>query len=165
MQKNVIRALKSHYGVRWRCTTPSIHGRVVQQMLTPGSTLALDCELVYPMIPNLHTAQSNNYNNILALNPFQFKYQTLEQLKKKLLILQTSTLPHGRMFVSFNFQFVNFNRLQQDFYQALKIWINELSQHNIVLIKDFTKSLPRTNAWGDCFFIFENYEISNPNLL
>lgn len=165
MQKSIVRSCKSHYGSRWRGTTTSIHGRVVQKMLMPGSTLALDCELVYPEIPDLHTARVGNYNNILALNPIEFKYRTLEQLKNQLLVLQTMTLPYGRMFVSFNFQFVNFNRLQKDFYQALEIWINELSQHNIVLIKNFTKSLPSTGDWGDCFFIFENYAIPNSNLL
>jgi hypothetical protein len=134
-------------------------------MLVAGPSLALDCKLVYPKIPDLHIDQASSYNNILALNPIGFKYQTLEQLKNQLLVLQAITLPRGRMFVSFNFQFVNFNRLQQDFYQALNIWINELSQYNIVLIKDFTKSLPSTSDWGDCFFIFENHEISNSNLL
>ena len=68
------------------------------------------------------------------------------------------------MFVSFNFQFVNINRLQKDFYQEIDIWINQLTQRNILLIKNFTKDLPNTNDWGDCFFVFENHEIPTTNI-
>lgn len=69
----------------------------------------------------------------------------------QLIMLQKQTAHGGRMFVSFNFQFVNINRLQKDFYQEIDSWINQLAQTNILLIKNFTKDLPNTNDWGDCF--------------
>jgi hypothetical protein len=165
MQKDLIRNLKNHYGPRWRCNESDVYSQAILSMLLPGNTLILECDRSYPQRLNLSTSKSGPYHNVLALNPMQFKYQTLNQLSKNLLDLQQQTSKSGRIFASFNFQFVNFNRLQQDFSQALEIWINDLSQHNLVLVKNFTKKLPSTNYWGDCFFIFENNEIPTTNLL
>jgi hypothetical protein len=165
MQKNIIRSLKSHYGDRWRCDDNSIHSQILRRMMVPGQTMALECGLVYPENLNIQVDSPGHYHNILALNPIRFKYKTLFQLKDHIVNLQKQTVYNGRILVSFNFQFVNFNRLQQDFYQELNIWINELRRYNLLLKQDYTKFLPRTNNWGDCFFIFENHEISNSNLL
>jgi hypothetical protein len=165
MQKNQIRSLKSHYGDRWRNTIPSLHDRVILKMLIPGTSLGFDCVANVSIIPNLKISDNGMFNNIIAMNLPNFKYKTLDQLADIILEFQKQTLPHGRIFVSFNFQFVNFNRLKDNFYESLEIWINFLQKCNLQLVKNFTKELPKTNDWGDCFFIFENYEISNSDLL
>jgi hypothetical protein len=165
MQKNLIRDLKSHYGSRWKCKNSTVHSRVILQMLCPGKTLAIDCKIVYPKIELLDVDQTGQYQNVLALNPLRFKYKTLQQIQDQIILLQEQTCFRGKMFVSFNFQFVNFNRLRQNFYLELENWINELSKQKILLIKNFTKNVPRTSDWGDCFFIFENNAIPNNHLL
>ena len=58
--------------------------------------------------------------------------------------------------------------IKYNFYHAIDIWINQLEQNNIVLIKNLTVTLPKTNPYGDCIFVFdikEPNEIPNPNLL
>lgn len=162
MQKTQIRILKTHYGDRWRRTVPSLHEKFVLSMLQPGTSVAFDCVTV--PAPNLTIDQSGRYNNVLALNLPRFKYKTLYQLSKQVQLLQKYACHGGLIFVSFNYQFVNYNRLREDFSLLLENWINDLAQHNIVLIKNLTKKLPSTNSWGDCFFIFSNHEIPNNNL-
>jgi uncharacterized protein YukE len=163
MQKSQVRLLKKHYGVRWRSTTPDLHEKYVLQMLVPGTSLAFDCVTV--PAPDLAINQLGSYNNVLALNLPRFKYKTLEELANQIKQLQQQTCYQGHIFVSFNFQFVNFNRFREDFSTALQKWINDLAQHKIMLVKNLTRKLPRTNDWGDCFFIFKNYEIPTDNLL
>lgn len=163
MQKTKIRQFKTHYGDRWRSSSPSLHEKAVMSMLLPGCSLTFECANM--SVPNLVLDQPGCYNNVIALNLLKFKYKTLQELADQVRELQKQTLYNGRIFVSFNFQFVNFNRLRLDFSVALQEWINDLAQHKIVLIKNFSKNLPRTNSWGDCFFIFQNYEIPNSNLL
>lgn len=163
MQKSKVRRLKTHYGSRWRSNSIGIHQKAVAKMLVPGSCLTFDC--VLQGIPNLVVDQPGVYHNVLALNLPVFKYKTLDQLKEQIKLLQQQTLPQGHIFVSFNFQFVNFNRFRQDFSLALQQWINDLNQLGIVCIKNLTGRLPSTNDWGDCFFIFKNYEIPTDNIL
>jgi len=165
MQKDKIRLLKVHYGNRWRNRDLTLHDRVILKMLIPGTSLGFDCMARPDIVPNLKISAEGKYNNVLALNLPVFKYKTLDQLANLVLQLQKQTLLHGRIFVSFNFQFVNFNRLRDDFFENLSIWINYLQTCNLILIKNFTKQVPKTNSWGDCFFIFENHEISDTNLL
>jgi hypothetical protein len=165
MQKYQVRLLKTHYGSRWKNSTLSLHDRVILKMLTPGTSLGFDCMSRPDIIPNLKISQNGKYNNVIAMNLPRFKYRNLNQIATILLEFQKQTMTNGRIFVSFNFQFVNFNRLREDFHQSLYDWINYLQTQNLVLVKNFTKNLPSTDDWGDCFFIFENYEISDTNLL
>ena len=132
-------------------------------MLLPGTSLTFECASV--SVPNLVIDQPGCYNNVLALNLTKFKYKTLSELADQVVELQKQTLCDGYIFVSFNFQFVNFNRLREDFSVALQKWINDLEQHKIILLRNLTAKLPQTNDWGDCFFIFKNYEISTTNVL
>ena len=157
--------MKSHYGSRWRNADDSLHGRALLRMIKRGPSLAVECKLPYPSIHDLSVDRPGQYENILSLNAVKSKYKTLDQLKDQVLMLQTQAVTNGRLFFSFNFQFVNFNRLQKDFGRSLDFWLDELTDHKIRLIKNLTHDLPRTNDWGDCFFIFENHEISNSQLL
>jgi hypothetical protein len=163
MQKSKIRQLKTHYGDRWRGSSQSLHEKAVLRMLLPGTSLTFDCASM--CVPNLVVDQPGRYNNVLALNLLKSKYKTLQELADQVRELQKQTLYNGYIFVSFNFQWVNFNRLREDFSVALQKWINDLAQHKIVLVKNLTGKFPQTNSWGDCFFIFKNYEISTNNLL
>ena len=163
MQKSQVRILKTHYGDRWRNTVPSLHEKFIMKMLQPGTSLAFDCVSV--PAPDLRVNQPGRYHNVLALNLMRFKYKTLGEIADQIKQLQQQTHYQGCMFVSFNFQFVNHNRLREDFSVALQKWINDLEQHKIILVKNLTKKLPNTNCWGDCFFIFKNYEIPTDNLL
>ena len=163
MQKSQVRQLKTHYGDRWRGSSQSLHEKAIMRMLSPGTSLTFDCASV--SIPDLVIDQPGRYNNVLALNLIKFKYKTLSELADQVVELQKQTLYNGYIFVSFNFQFVNFNRLREDFLIELQKWINDLANQKIILIKNLTTKLPQTNSWGDCFFIFKNYEISTTNLL
>ena len=164
MQKNLIRWKKFHYG--YRCTIMrhnqkhsekhgSPHDAVIMQYLQAGTTLALDCigHQYQGLIPNLSVDQAGIYDNVLMLNTMNLKYLSLEELHT--VVVETAQQCRQRMFVGFNFQFVQFNRLKHNFSVDIENWINQLAENNIVLFKNLITDVPKTNPYGDCLFIFD----------
>jgi hypothetical protein len=164
MQKNLVRSLKSHYGYRWEILRHnqkhsekirSIHDAVIMHYLVPGSTLALEFvgHQYQELIPNLAVDQPGVYDNVLMLNTRSMKYHSLPKLGE--MVITAAQQSSHRLIVGFNFQFIKFNRLRDDFYAELQTWIKQLETHNIILIKNLTKCVPSTNPYGDCLFVFE----------
>jgi hypothetical protein len=164
MQKSLIRSLKNHYGYRWEILRHnqkhtekinSAHDAVIMQYLVPGSTLAFEfvARQYQGIIPNLAIDQPGVYDNVLMLNTQTTKYRSLPELGE--IVAKAAQQCRYRLIVGFNFQFVKFNRLRDDFYTELQIWINQLATHNIMLVKNLTECVPKTNPYGDCLFVFE----------
>ena len=164
MQKNLVRSLKRHYGYRWEILRHnqkhmekigSVHDAAIMRYLMPESTLALEFvgHQYQGLIPNLAVDQPGVYDNVLMLNTMSMKYHSLSELGE--MVIKAAQQCRHRLIVGFNFQFIKFNRLRDDFYIELQTWIKELATHNIILIKNLTKCVPNTNPYGDCLFVFE----------
>jgi hypothetical protein len=164
MQKNLIRSLKSNYGYRWQILRHnqkhtekigSVHDAVILKYLVPGSTLAFDyvSHQYQGIIPELAIDQPGVYDNVLMLNTLATRYQSLPELRE--IVIKTAQQCRRRLIVGFNFQFVQFNRLRDDFYVELQTWINQLATHDIRLVKNLTTCVPKTSPYGDCLFVFE----------
>jgi len=155
MSKTLIRHLKCHYGSRWRMSQQDHVTKALTQLVKPGTTTALEFSKVYHPVLNASAAEQT-CTNLLAMNPSTFKYKTFAEIEDCIVALKSSIETGGRLLVSFNYQFVNYNRLRENFHQGLENMVSRLEQQGLVLIKNFTKKrLPQTSDWGDCFFVFE----------
>ena len=164
MQKNLIRSLKSNYGYRWEILRHnqkhtekigSVHDAVILHYIVPGSTLAFEfvSHQYQGIIPNLAIDQPGIYDNVLMLNTLSTRYQSLPELRE--IVIKAAQQCRHRLIVGFNFQFIKFNRLRDNFYTELQIWINQLATHDIQLVNNLTKCVPNTSPYGDCLFVFE----------
>lgn len=164
MQKNLIRSLKNNYGYRWEILRHnqkhtekigSVHDAVIMRYLVPGSTLAFEfvAHQYQGIIPDLAVDQPGVYDNVLILNTLSMRYQSLPELRDQ--VIKKAQQCRHRLIVGFNFQFVKFNRLRDDFYVGLQTWINQLATHDIRLVKNLTQCVPKTSPYGDCLFVFE----------
>jgi hypothetical protein len=118
MNKSSIRALKSHYGVRWaelrhyqktNNHVLCLENQFIIKEALPGPVLAIDClGEVYQGILDIDIVPTRQYNTLLLINNIEFKYCTVESLVE--LIKQYSTgIP--RVVVNFSFSFLIYNRL------------------------------------------------------
>lgn len=164
MQKNLIRSLKNNYGYRWEILRHnqkhtekigSVHDAVIMRYLVPGSTLAFEfvAHQYQGIIPDLAVDQPGVYDNVLMLNTLSMRYQSLPELRDQ--VIKKAQQCRHRLIVGFNFQFVKFNRLRDNFYVELQTWINQLATHDIRLVKNLTQCVPKTSPYGDCLFVFE----------
>jgi hypothetical protein len=90
------------------------------------------------------------------LNSMRFKYESLDEIAQQLQKLSLQC--RRRMILGFNFQFLQFNRLKQDFDHAIKLWTAQLETHNIMLLKTIVSTVPKTSPYGDCIFVFDMKE-------
>lgn len=164
MQKNLVRKLKSHYGYRWQILRHnqknidkigSIHDAMLKKYLVPGTTLNIDYigYQYQDIIPNLYVDQPGVYDNLLMLNSIKLKYRSLDEIADQIQISLQQC--RHRMIVGFNFQFLQFNRLKQNFNQDIEHWINQLEKNNLLLVKNLTGNVPKTSPYGDCIFVFD----------
>lgn len=164
MQKKLIKWTKIHYGYRWTIMRynqkhnekhGSLHDAIIMKYLVPGTTLTFDCigHQYQGLIPNLSVDQEGIYDNILMLNTMKLKYRSLEELQ--CIVVETAQQCRQRMFVGFNFQFVQFNRFKFNFLVDIEDWINQLANKGIVLYKNLSTDVPKTTPYGDCLFIFD----------
>ena len=118
MNKPSIRALKSHYGVRWtelrhyQKTNDHVlclENQFIIKESLPGPVLAINClGEVYRGILDVDITPTRQYNTLLLINNIEFKYRTVESLVD--LIKQYSNgIP--RVIVNFSFSFLIYNRL------------------------------------------------------
>ena len=118
MNKALIRALKSHYGVRWaelrhyQKTNDHVlclENQFIIKEALPGPVLAIDClGEVYRGILDVDIAPTRQYNTLLLINNIEFKYCTVKSLVE--LIKQYSNgIP--RVIVNFSFSFLIYNRM------------------------------------------------------
>ena len=118
MNKTAIRALKSHYGVRWtelrhyQKTNDHVlclENQFIIKEALPGPVLAIDClGEVYQGILDVDITPTRQYNTLLLINNIEFKYRNVESLVE--LIKQYSNgIP--RVIVNFSFSFLIYNRM------------------------------------------------------
>jgi hypothetical protein len=118
MNKTSIRALKSHYGVRWaelrhyQKTNDHVlclENQFIIKEALPGPVLAIDClGEVYQGILDVDIAPTRQYNTLLLINNIEFKYSTVESLVE-LIKKYCNGIP--RVIVNFSFSFLIYNRL------------------------------------------------------
>ena len=135
MSKPLIRHLKCHYGSRWRMNQPDHVTKALTHLVKPGTTKALEFSKVYHPVLNA-TVTDQKCTNLLAMNPMMFKYKTFQEIENCILALKSSIETGGRLLVSFNYQFVNYNRLRENFYQELEKMLSRLEKQNLILIKN-----------------------------
>jgi len=176
MQKNIIRFYKSTYNKRWpllkhnlknsELQLMSLHDKLITNNICSGSTLCLNfMGLQYiKLIKNL-TVEDNllnyrygpineKYNNLIV-DWDRFKYKTLYLIAKEVIELcNTLLLDNGKMIISFNYQFLKFNRLKFNFEKSIAEFLLTLQTNNINLSYRLPTTIPNTNSYGDCFFIF-----------
>lgn len=163
MKKSLARELYIHYGYRYELAKYNL--RNTDQLITPydryildnlnkGVTLALELigHQYSKFIPNLVIDEIIKVDNIIAVNSMFFKYQTLEQIGNKIDVLQNNLNKNGKLFVSFNFQFVNFNRLKFDFDTECAIM---LENTGLKVCGKIVKPHSHTNPYGNNFFILQ----------
>jgi hypothetical protein len=118
MNKTSIRALKSHYGVRWaelrhhQKTNDHVlclENQFIIKEALPGPVLAIDClGEVYRGILDVDIAPTRQYNTLLLINNIEFKYCTVEKLVE-LIKRYSNGIP--RVIVNFSFSFLIYNRI------------------------------------------------------
>jgi hypothetical protein len=118
MNKTSIRALKSHYGVRWtelrhyqktNNHVLCLENQFIIKETLPGPVLAIDClGEVYQGILDVDTRPTRQYNTLLLINNIEFKYCTVESLVE-LIKHYSNSIP--RVIVNFSFSFLIYNRL------------------------------------------------------
>lgn len=143
-----------------------MYDKMILSQIKPGATLSLDLGgLQYTgLIPDLLVidpwAEINSvpdgklYDNILMLNSPELKYKTLNQIENLILEQTVRLNSQAKVIIGFNYQFVNINRLTQDYKIALNNWIDSLEAKNFQLQLQLVKKIPNTNPYGDSFFIF-----------
>jgi len=166
MTKTQIRTLKSHYLSRWAVMRHNqkhdqkvllITDQFVLKNLLPGSTLCYDClgEMYQGIIPNLSTTTNTKiYNNLVLINNIEFKYKTLDQIAEYINLLTKAVLnPGGRVILSFEHRFLNYNRVAISNSSLISQWAKNLSNFkSLVILNLLGKSQP---GYGDYFFCFE----------
>lgn len=175
-KKSTLRNYIVHYDYRWSLLKHnlknsehkkiSLYDKMILSQINSGSTLSLDIGgLQYTgLVPDLTVTDplleigklpdKKLYDNILMVNGLELKYKTLDQIES-LIVEQTDRLNHqAKVIVGFNYQFVNINRLTQDYKTALTHWIDSLEAKNFQLQLQLVKKIPSTNPYGDSFFIF-----------
>ena len=119
MNKNQIRQLKSHFGVRWaelrhwQKTSQHVlcfENKFILSQIHPGPAIAPDClGEVYQGLIDVDTTVKRSYNTVLLINNLAFKYKTVDQLAK--LIVNFKSIGK-RIVVNFNFHFLIYDRLK-----------------------------------------------------
>ena len=178
MQKLILRNYIGHYDYRWTLLKHntkhqdikkvSVHDKVILSHINPGTTFAQDIgglqylgiidDLTvtdHPLDITIGT-QRKYYNNVLMLNSPGLKYKSLDEIKDLIVAQSKKLSTKGKIFVGFNYQFVNMNRLTQSYFNEIDRWISLLDSSNLQLNLKVLKKIPNTNPYGDSFFIFQS---------
>jgi len=166
MKKSQVRELNTQYGYRYQLLKHNLKNK--DQLITPydryildnlnnGVTLAVEAigYQYYYLIPNLIVDSQTNADNIIAVNSTFFKYCTLGEIKDKIIKLGYNLNKSGKLFVSFNFQFVIFNRLKFDFNTECAKMLNDTG---LEICGKIIKNPEQTNPYGNNFFILKKHD-------
>lgn len=163
MKKSQVRELHTHYGYRCKLLKHNLqnkeqlitlYDRYILDNLNKGITLAIQSigYQYYNLIPNLVFDNYDKVDNIIAANSTEFKYRTLDEIKTTIVRLSNSLNKQGRLFVSFNFQFVIFNRLTFDFNTECAKMLDDTG---LKIYSKIIKKPEQTNPYGNNFFILQ----------
>lgn len=168
MQKKDVRYQKHLYGQRWEILKYNrkhkdkqiitLHDKLILSKLQSGTTLSLDfIGIQYQnIIPNMSfSGDMKKYNNLL-LDQIRFRYKTLDEIFEE---IKNLTYLHAEknasIIVGFNYQFVKFNRLKNNYQKAIENLLEKLADNYIMIEYELKAAVPKTNPYGDCFFIFK----------
>jgi hypothetical protein len=166
MNKTQIRILKNHYQSRWAVLRLNqkqeqkillLNDQFVTKNLLDGTTLCYEClgEMYQGIIPNLSTVlDDNKYNNLVLINNFAFKYNTLDQITVYLdKLAHRALVPGGRIILSFEHRHLIYNRVEISVNTLLDSWTQSLKNFKLLRMANLLgKSQP---GYGDYFFCLE----------
>lgn len=166
MDKIDVRTLKSHYRSRWALLrhnqkniekTLLLDDQIVLKNLLSGNTLCYNClgDIYNGIVTNLSLdIADKKYQNIVLINNTEFKYRTLDQIAEYITDLaKCALLPNGRLIISFEHQFLIYNRVEVGINDLLKSWASNLDNFSTVMhVSLLGKASP---GYGDYFFCFD----------
>jgi hypothetical protein len=171
MKKSNIRTMVTHWDTVWfhyRANKNLLpKDKIVTKFVRPGKTLAWDslgfrykshiADLtVYEQLLDICPDLNDKFTNILVLNSFNLRYNSIEEYAHILGNLCNHLELNGRLVFGVNSIFINWNRtavsVEQLFEQFASIMLIEYSMHlkHQVLTPFTTAALN-----GDCFLIFD----------
>jgi hypothetical protein len=158
--------LKSHYQSRWALLRHNqkniqkillLDDQIVLKNLLSGDTLCYNClgDIYNGIVANLSLdIADKKYQNVVLINNTEFKYKTLDQIAEYITDLANrALLPNGRLIISFQHQFLIYNRVELGITHLLKSWACDLDNFSTVMhVNRLGKASP---GYGDYFFCFD----------
>ena len=141
--------------------------RIVCEFIIPGTTLAWNSfgSRFKNWIPNLTIHENlldqrpnavHLFNNILVLNVFELRYNSIAEYAQQLGHLCNSLLPGGRLILGINSIFINWNRLALSPEQAFdQLTLHLANDYQMQLTYQMLQPFKTNSLNGDCFLIFD----------
>ena len=145
--------------------------RIVCKFVIPGTTLAWNSfgARFKNWIPNLTIHEDlleqqpgtvNLFNNILALNVFELRYNSIPGYAQQLGKLCDNLLSGGRLILGVNSIFINWNRLALSPKQAFdQLTLHLANDYQMQLTYQMLRPFKTNSLNGDCFLIFDKTSI------
>jgi len=171
MKMSNLRGMINHWDAVWfhyRCNKNLLpKDQIVTKFVRPGKTLAWNTLgfRYKPHIANLTVYEESldicpvldeKFTNILVLNCFHIRYNSIEEYAHILGNLCNYLEPNGRLVFGVNSIFINWNRtamsIEQLFEQFASIMQTEYNMH---LIHQVLTPFTTAALNGDCFLIFD----------
>jgi hypothetical protein len=145
--------------------------RIVTKFIIPGTTLAWNSfgARFQNWIPNLTIHENlldqrpdavNSFNNILALNVFELRYNSIAEYAHQLGHLCDNLLPGGRLILGINSIFINWNRTALSPEQAFaQLTLHMANNYQMQLTYQMLRPFITNSLNGDCFLIFDKTPI------
>ena len=170
MTKKNMRSLMIHFNQLYQHyrSTPDVlvpTDKITVKLLKPGSTLVWNSygyrfvnhiqDLhIYDDFQKSNISLDRTFDNIVIVNPMVLRYTTTTELSERLLHLITKINEGGRLQLSFNSQFLLWNRVSSPIGPEIELLVNKLEQQGLQLIFKDVKLL-QTTITGDCKFLFD----------
>ena len=145
--------------------------RIVTKFIIPGTTLAWNSfgARFQNWIPNLTIHEDlleqqpgavNLFNNILALNVFELRYNSIPEYAQQLGKLCDNLSPGGRLILGVNSIFINWNRVALSPKQAFdQLTLHLANDYQMQLTHQMLQPFKTNSLNGDCFLIFDKASI------
>lgn len=146
--------------------------QIVTKFITPGTTLAWNSfgARFQNWIPNLtihenllgqQSSTVNLFNNILVLNVFELRYNSIPEYVQQIGKLCNNLLPGGRLILGVNCIFINWNRVALNPDQAFnQLALNLAKDYQMKLTHQMLHPFKTNSLNGDCFLIFDKTSIT-----
>ena len=159
--------LYQHYRLTPNTLTPM--DKITVKLLVPGSTLVWSSygyrfinhikDLhIYDNYQKSNISLDRTFDNIVITNSMILRYLTVTELVDKLVPLINKINKDGRLQLSFNSQFLLWNRVSSPIGPEIDLLVNKLEEQGLQLIFKDVKLLQATIT-GDCKFLFNKTTI------
>lgn len=171
MNKTQLRILINHWDWVWyhyRSDRQLLtKDKLVLKLLKPGPTLAWNslglryqpwCSdlVIHEDLLNQTPTLSAPFMNIMVLNVFEMRYQTVTEIGQQLITLCNNLLPMGRLIFGINSIFINWNRTAYSLTEVMDTLVTHLEDCGRLKMTYKMLQPFETDALnGDCFFIFD----------